>query len=246
MKKSLMAIVLATATLGTVLPASAAVQNVRFARGADSATYQGKVRGYGYNSYYFTAKAGQVLNVDVAGGHAEAVLYGYDDFVSGSPYTLPATKRYEVRVLQPRSFARQNTTSNYRVGISIRNAGNTAAVAPARTEHETNQEVSNNHGVSRAVQFARGAHAASYTGRVRGYNYDTYYFTARAGQVLNAKVNGTNVEAALYGYDDFDSGSPYVLPESKRYELRVLQPRAAARNNVTRNYRVTIDIQNRH
>ncbi|MBE2895369.1 inhibitor of g-type lysozyme [Pasteurellaceae bacterium HPA106] len=95
--------------------------NVHFKKGAYAATYKGVIKGSQYNSYFFKAQKGQKLTVTVnTKENAEAVLYGYDNFMEGEAYTLPKSGKYEVRVLQPRAMARRGKTSHYNVTINIK------------------------------------------------------------------------------------------------------------------------------
>lgn len=104
-------------------PAMAASSNattVAFKKGSYSANYSGKVKGYNYDRYIFSAKKGQKLTVNLNSKFSDAVLYGYDDFVVGQAYTLPKTGRYEVRVLLPRAKAYNNTSDKYKLNIYIK------------------------------------------------------------------------------------------------------------------------------
>src|SRR5512142_1520156 len=49
------------------MAAANCVQEVRFQRGASSATYSGHISGYDHCDYVFTASAGQTLTVRVTG-----------------------------------------------------------------------------------------------------------------------------------------------------------------------------------
>ncbi|WP_208122338.1 hypothetical protein [Spirabiliibacterium mucosae] len=112
--------VFAFAPVASAAPSHTSV-NVHFKKGAYAATYKGVIKGSQYSSYFFTAKQGQKLTVSVnTKENAEAVLYGYDDFMEGEAYTLPKSGKYEVRVLQPRAFARRGKTSHYNVTINIK------------------------------------------------------------------------------------------------------------------------------
>ncbi|MCW9699137.1 MULTISPECIES: hypothetical protein [unclassified Avibacterium] len=117
------AIVIGSAILATV-PSYAAdcpVTNVKFKKGASSASYNGKIKGWQCRTYAFYAKAGQTLTFNLnTKGAAEAIIYGNDDFVQNEPYTLPKTGRYEVRVLQPKAQSIKNLTSRYKVNIQIK------------------------------------------------------------------------------------------------------------------------------
>ncbi|WP_181022015.1 hypothetical protein [Avibacterium endocarditidis] len=46
-------------------------------------------------------------------------MYGEDDFVPNTPYILPRTGRYEVRVLQPKAQSIKKLTSSYKMNIKI-------------------------------------------------------------------------------------------------------------------------------
>ena len=95
--------------------------NVKFKKGAYSAKYNGKVKGWQCVSYKFSAKQGQKLNVNLTTkGNAESILYDNDDFIQDQPYLLPKTGSYEIRVLQPKAAAIKNKTSFYNVNIEIR------------------------------------------------------------------------------------------------------------------------------
>lgn len=106
---------------------------VKFAKGSYSAHYYGRIDGNKYDSYNFYAKKGQKLKVELAGGNVEAYLLGdqlKDSINVGGDYSpelddngvyvLPASGKYEIRVLQPRSQARQNKKPRYWMSIDIR------------------------------------------------------------------------------------------------------------------------------
>lgn len=82
--------------------------------------YQGTITGYNYDTYYFDAKQGQSVTISIkTPHHANAFLYGYDDFFTNQPYVLPQTGKYEVRVVQPRVFARRGKKSDYSLSITV-------------------------------------------------------------------------------------------------------------------------------
>lgn len=106
------------------------------------------------------------------------------------------------------------------------------------------------------VQFKKGSYSASYKGQVKGYNYNEYQFRAKAGQKLKVSLTGAgNLDALLVNNKlsdniDLGTGSPdlnadgsYKLPYSGTYKVRVLQPRAGARNGKVQNYNLTISIR---
>ncbi|PVX33023.1 hypothetical protein C8D76_11050 [Pasteurella langaaensis DSM 22999] len=97
------------------------VTDVKFKKGAYSASYNGKIKGWQCVSYKFFAKQGQTLNVNLTTkGNAESILYGDNDFTEGQPYLLPKTGSYEVRVLQPKAAAIKNKLSSYKMNIEIK------------------------------------------------------------------------------------------------------------------------------
>lgn len=96
------------------------ITNVKFKKGSHSANYNGKIKGWQCKTYAFYAKEGQTLTVTLSGkGAAEAVVYGYDDFSLDTPYKLPKTGKYEVRVVQPKAQSIKNLTSSYKLKIDI-------------------------------------------------------------------------------------------------------------------------------
>ena len=128
MKKTALAVFTATTLFLSVPMAFAAgdkptiAKTVAFKKGESSAAYSGKVQGDDYDSYYFTAKKGHMLNLDLtSSAHAEVILFGQDDYVAGDTYILPESGKYEVRVLQMRNFARRGTESPYSLTIEITN-----------------------------------------------------------------------------------------------------------------------------
>ncbi|MFU2078020.1 hypothetical protein [Avibacterium endocarditidis] len=121
-KHILSALVVSSAVLASVpsYAADCAVTNVKFKKGASSANYSGKIKGWQCRSYAFYAKEGQTLTVNLrAKGAAEAIIYGEDDFAPNTPYILPRTGRYEVRVLQPKAQSIKKLTSSYKMNIKI-------------------------------------------------------------------------------------------------------------------------------
>ncbi|SMB87453.1 Membrane-bound lysozyme-inhibitor of c-type lysozyme [Pasteurella testudinis DSM 23072] len=104
-------------------------KTVQFNKGESSATYQGKIKGNDYDSYFFTAKKGQILNAVLdSNAHAEMVLFGQDGYVVGDSYVLPQNGKYEVRIFQMRTFARRGTESPYSLTIEILNPSDKTAV----------------------------------------------------------------------------------------------------------------------
>ena len=104
---------------------------VHFAKGAYSANYYGRVEGYKYDVYNFYGKKGQKLRIELSGGNVDAYLFSSKlpdsvnlglystDVDKTGAYTLPATGSYEIRVLQPRSQARQDKKPKYWLSLCI-------------------------------------------------------------------------------------------------------------------------------
>lgn len=93
------------------------------------------------------------------------------------------------------------------------------------------------------VRFQRGQDAATFAGLIRGYAYDRYFFSARAGQTLTATLDTDRADAILFNRDGADLATGYVLPDTGRYEIRVLQTRAAARRGYRVPYRLSVSIR---
>ena len=105
--------------------------NVEFRKGHSSAQYSGEIKGYDYDTYTFYAKKGQKVHVSISNEGADTYLFGpgIDDSVdlsryspeldSHGQYSLPASGKYELRVLQTRNDARKNKTKKYNVDIQI-------------------------------------------------------------------------------------------------------------------------------
>ncbi|HAL6685132.1 TPA: inhibitor of g-type lysozyme, partial [Escherichia coli] len=106
--------------------------NVEFSKGHSSAQYSGEIKGYDYDTYTFYAKKGQKVHVSISNEGADTYLFGpgIDDSVdlsryspeldSHGQYSLPASGKYELRVLQTRNDARKNKTKKYNVDIQIK------------------------------------------------------------------------------------------------------------------------------
>ncbi|WP_216605166.1 hypothetical protein [Pelistega europaea] len=112
----------ATTAPATTAPATTATNSKQANTSAQSlpVTYKGTISGYDYKSFSFEGKKGQKALITIKSqGHADAFLYGYDDFISGEPYTLPETTTYEVRVAQPRNSARKDEKSSYELTIQL-------------------------------------------------------------------------------------------------------------------------------
>lgn len=108
-----------------IFAASPCRQEVRFRRGAVSATYAGRVAGYDSCDYVFKASAGQRLWVSLSGRHSNRVQAHLLDpgqeapLSNDSPISLRQTGDHTVRVVMPRALARRGYTVSYRVTITI-------------------------------------------------------------------------------------------------------------------------------
>lgn len=136
------------AALAAALPAAAFAQNdirterVQFARGASSATIEGKITGYEIIDYVVNAREGQSANISMATRHGatyfnvmapgETEAAFFVGSTSGNQYegTLPASGDFHIRVYMMRSAARRNETASYRLEISITGAASRTG-APA-------------------------------------------------------------------------------------------------------------------
>ena len=112
-----------TASMAAVDKPSKAVA-VKFKAGASGATYNGKIKGYGYDQYSFYAKKGQALKV-VTTGNVDSYLFHNrladsvnlgeysSDLDSNGDYILPYTGTYQVKVMQTRNDARKGKAPSY-------------------------------------------------------------------------------------------------------------------------------------
>ncbi|EEZ4381447.1 inhibitor of g-type lysozyme [Escherichia coli] len=106
--------------------------NVEFRKDHSSAQYSGEIKGYDYDTYNFYAKKDQKVHVSISSEGADIVLFGPGisnsvDLSRYSPelddngqYILPASGKYELRVLQTRNDARKNKAKKYSVNIQIK------------------------------------------------------------------------------------------------------------------------------
>ena len=105
--------------------------DVQFKKGASSANYYGKLKGYKYDSYIFYAKKNQKLSVKITGGEVDSYLFhknladsvNVGEYASEADdqgyYTLPYSGKYELRILQPRSQASRGKTPVYWLEVTI-------------------------------------------------------------------------------------------------------------------------------
>ena len=120
--KSIRKAVLLLALLTSTSFAAGKNVNVEFRKGHSSAQYSGEIKGYDYDTYTFYAKKGQKVHVSISNEGADSVdLSRYSpELDSHGQYSLPASGKYELRVLQTRNDARKNKTKKYNVDIQIK------------------------------------------------------------------------------------------------------------------------------
>lgn len=94
------------------------------------------------------------------------------------------------------------------------------------------------------VKFARGSDNGTVSGTVSGYDACDYTLSVSKGQVLSASLNAKpGVEVIVFDpvSHDFAEG-PLTLPQSGKYTVRVLQPRAMARRGETRDFSLNLRV----
>lgn len=122
---------LVSTLLSFPLDASAqARQQVSFARGAESATVRGSIRGYAYRDHIVSAREGQTISVSVKSPNTFTVFSIFlpdgtnlDGAIQMDSFTgeLPASGDYVIRVGMMRAEARRRgSVSNYSLNIKIR------------------------------------------------------------------------------------------------------------------------------
>lgn len=132
MKQALMqGLLLALLLNATTAQASGKRVEVHFLAGERSAHYHGAITGYDYDRYYFHARQGQALQVTPHPESVDVYLFGPQiaDSVNLSEYAtqvdeqrtyrLPASGRFEMRVVQSRADARRGRVQPYRLTIAI-------------------------------------------------------------------------------------------------------------------------------
>jgi hypothetical protein len=114
-------------------------QRVQFAKGANSATVNGAIKGYQTVDYVLHAAQGQSMNVSMATKNTatyfnilapgETEVAFFNGSVSENQYegTLPATGDYKIRVYMMRSAARRNEVADYRLEMIVSGPAHGAA-----------------------------------------------------------------------------------------------------------------------
>jgi len=146
------------AALTAAGPAAAAVQDLQFARGANSATVNGSITGRDDNRYRVRAQQGQTIKVTLTPrrpstyfnvnppGSDQSIFIGSNE---GNVYegSLPASGVYEIVVYQMGGAAADNKQSGYQLKVAITgggsggsagganfSAGQTVAIGGARSD----------------------------------------------------------------------------------------------------------------
>lgn len=123
---SVLAAVLSVALAAPAVQAEGVAKTVtvKFAKGKTESSYRGKISGYGYDVYRFSAKQGQRIKIDWGNtpdaiqGYLTAV--GHDDNLPMEDAVLPYTGTYELRILQGRSGGREaKQTYPYRFVLGL-------------------------------------------------------------------------------------------------------------------------------
>jgi hypothetical protein len=131
-----------TAALVATAPATAAVQDLQFARGASSTTVSGSITGRDDNRYRVRAKEGQTIKVTLTPrrpstyfnvnppGSDQSLFVGSNE---GTVYEgrLPASGVYEIVVYQMGGAASDNKQSGYQLKVAITGGGSGGSTAAA-------------------------------------------------------------------------------------------------------------------
>jgi hypothetical protein len=131
-----------TAALLATTPAGAAVQDLQFAQGANSATVSGSITGRNDNRYRVRAKEGQTIKVTLTPrrtttyfnvnppGSDQSIFVGSNE---GNVYEgrLPASGVYEIVVYQMGGAASDNKQSGYQLKVAITGGGSSGSTGAA-------------------------------------------------------------------------------------------------------------------
>ena len=128
-KKVILFAILLLGSFAVSVSAQSKVQ-VRFAKGASSATIKGTVSGYKYIDYIVRAKSGQTMTVNLTSANAAcnfAIFYSDMKEIEDANGVQESTRNvdvdddYIVRVLLPRSAARRKESATFSLKIAITN-----------------------------------------------------------------------------------------------------------------------------
>lgn len=94
------------------------------------------------------------------------------------------------------------------------------------------------------VMFKKGATTAQVKGQISGYGYCDYLLRAKKGQLLSVKSSSAKADIMLQGPMEelLSDGEPVTLSADGVYTVRVLMPRALARNTQKEAYSLDISI----
>lgn len=121
-------------------------ERIQFAKGASSATVQGRIKGYETVDYLVGARKGQVARISLATRHGATFFNllapGQSEvaFFNGSvgqnqfEGALPASGDSRIRVYMMRSAARRNEVADYRLEVSIAATPGASAAASTDTD----------------------------------------------------------------------------------------------------------------
>ncbi len=118
-------------------------QEIRFAKGASTASLKGRIKGYESVDYTLRARAGQTLRVSFAPNHSAAYFNVlppgsevalFVGSTSGNRFegVLPADGVYTIRAYLMRSAARRNEAARYTLDVAIEDAAGQAIVTGPR------------------------------------------------------------------------------------------------------------------
>ncbi len=96
------------------------------------------------------------------------------------------------------------------------------------------------------LKMNKGSYDVNRVGAVIGYDYCEYKFYAKKGQKVSADIVGSSdLYPILYGTNSPDiSQTPITLGKTGTHSIRVLQPRAKARqSNTPKPYYLTVTIK---
>ena len=215
---------LLTAQLGMAAPVAQAqgvaprAQRLYFARGADTLTQTGVLRGGGADRYVIRLQANQILSIGLRspGNNAILIIWGADGNVLISDHA--GATNWEGTTLTNQDYyidvrAMAGTSANYTLTIYA-------------------QPTSANMPTVRRISFAPGGVSATVVGRVGTNATTSFVLRANRGQTMAVNVvrtAGSNVVLSVVGADGTvllssmpgASGFNGILPSSQDYYLKV-------------------------
>lgn len=180
-------------------------------------------------------KLSQILTLCVA----SIALVACDQNDKPNEATNPQTQSEQA------SLSSSNATTSLEVASSSTATASQEATASVTTpEKNLNPQQEPKHAATaeNPIAIPQNFH---YQDTVVGADFKTYTFKAEKGQKLLVKLTTQdNVDAFLYGYDDFSAGEPFVLPETQEYEVRVGMTRNSARKGEKATFEIDITVSN--